>query len=308
MQLRLLETLHILLERGTTLAAAEELGVSQSAVSRRLSQLEGELGLTLFVRDKGRLVPTRESLALRGQVRALVEQGGRLTQRVADMRRGELSETLGVAFPASLTLSIVPSIIADFVEDHPGSRIELHTGAYDTIERMLLDGRAEIGFVRIPTHNPELDTTPLIEARTVCVIPEDHPLAARDLVSIHDLHREPLILLGRQRIARREIDEAFFEAGVWPRVRVEAHSVQSACALAAQGLGVTLVNELMAKDYARMPIVVRPLKEHLVHRFVFATNGRISQSIVGRAFVAAATRYFHEVLEVSADAEGIFPG
>src|SRR5690606_33277967 len=168
---------------------------------------------------------------------------------------------LRVAFPASLTISIVPKILADFVAHSDRVQVELHTGAYDTIERMLVDERAEVGFVRVPITQPGLVATPLVEARTVCVMPAGHPLAAQAEISGAGLHGVALILLGRMRQPRRELDELFWTRGLRPRVRVEAHSVQSACALAAQGLGVTLVNELMARDYADLPVVIRPLTE-----------------------------------------------
>lgn len=297
MDFALLETFRALTEEGSTQAAARRLGLSQSAVSRRLAQLEAELGLALFVRDRGRLVPTREFSLLKEQMLGLLDHGARLSQRALEIRSGNSATmTLRVAFPASLTLSIVPEIIADFLAQADRTLIEVHTGAYDTIERMLLDERAEIGFVRLPCRQERLVTTPLIETRTVCVLAEDHPLAARKTISVKDLQGVPLILLGRMRLPRGEIDDLFWKAGLRPQVRVEAHSVQSACALAAKGLGVTLVNELMARDFSHLPVVARPLHEPLYHHFAFASVGGVPSTEAADSFIRIAIERFRSLL------------
>ena len=305
MDLILLRTLRAISETGSTQGAAAQLGVSQSAVSRRLAQLESTLGLRLFFRDKGRLIPTREHGILKEQMSGLVDQGDRLLGRAAELRTGNSSAiTLRVAFPASLTLSIVPEIIADFVAQMDRAQIELHTGAYDTIERMLLDERAEIGFVRVPTRAAQLVTTPLIETRTVAVLSRDHPLASHRTISVSDLHGVPLILLGRMRPPRREIDDLFWQAGLRPIVRIEAHSVQSACALAAKGLGVTLVNELMARDFSHLPLVMRPLQEKLLHRFAFATSDEMPATAAAATFIRIATEHFQSLLAAAGEGGG----
>lgn len=297
MHLSLLETFRAVVEKGTTQAAAQALGLSQSAISRRIAQLEEELGLQLFVRDRGRLIATRENRLLQAQIAGLVDHGARLTQRAGELKVGNYAtEMLRVAFPASLTISIVPTILAEFLERNERVQVELHTGAYDTIERMVLDERAEVGFLRMPTQRTGLDTTPVIEVPTVCVMPRGHPLTAHKVISISDLHAVPLILLGRMRLPRRDIDEAFWEVGMRPQVRVEAHSVQSACALAARGIGVTLVNELMARDFAHLPIEIRPLRERLLHRFAFGVTEGVPPTEIARQFIDTSIARFRSLL------------
>jgi DNA-binding transcriptional LysR family regulator len=291
MRLALLETYTAVLDTGTTQGAARLLGISQSGISRRISQLEDELGVLLFIRDKSRLIPTRECALLEGEIRGLASRGANLVSTADALRKGNSGVgRLRIAFPASLTLSIVPSIVATFLAEHDRVQIELHTGSYDTIERMLKDGRAELGFVRLPVERSGLEVTPLMRVRTVCVMPSDHPLADRQEVGIKDLVDLPLILLGRTRAPRREIDEAFWNAGVTPRVRVEAHSVLSACGMVAAGLGVTLVNELMAKDYAHLPITIRPVAAPMDHAFAFAVSNDTPPTRTALNFIESATR------------------
>jgi DNA-binding transcriptional LysR family regulator len=204
--------------------------------------------------------------------------------------------TLRVAFPGSLTLTIVPAIVAGFLAESDRVQVEIQTGAYDTIERMLTDGRAEIGFIRLPAQKPGLRLTPLARVRTVCVMPRGHPLAERPAVAIRDLAGVPLILLGRTRAPRRNIDEVFWTAGVRPLVRVEAHSVMSACGLAATGVGVTLVNELMARDYARLGIEIRPLVEVIEHDFAFAVPDAPPPTRTAEMFIESASTHLRSIV------------
>jgi DNA-binding transcriptional LysR family regulator len=297
MRLSLLSTLAAVLDTGSTKGAARLLGLSQPAVSRRIAQLEEELRLPLFIRDRGRLIPTRECTLLQGQIRTLADRGASLAAEADALRSGNSGAvTLRVAFPASLTLTIVPAIVAGFLAENDRVQIELQTGAYDTIERMLTDGRAEVGFTRLPAQKPGLRLTPLARVRTVCVMPRGHPLASHREVSVRDLSGVPLILLGRTRTPRRGIDEVFSTAGVRPMVRIEAHSVMSACGMVAAGLGVTLVNELMARDYTRLGIEIRPLAEVIAHEFAFAVPEEPPPTRAAENFIVSASRLLGDVV------------
>ncbi|PJE27015.1 DNA-binding transcriptional regulator, LysR family [Pseudooceanicola antarcticus] len=297
MQLNLLETFRVVLEKGSTLAAATELGITQSAVSRRISQLESELNLELFLRDRGRLVPTRECQALQGQIFGMVDRGQRLQHLARDLRRGNSPALrLRVAVPASMTLSIMPRILSRFLAENDRVQVELHTGPYDTIERMLQDDRAELGFLRIPIQRAGLSILPTISARSVCVMPAGHRLATRDEVKMEDLNGEPLILLGRMRAPRRDLDAAFWTAGQSPSVRIEAHSVMSACSLVAEGLGLTIVNGLMARDFAHLPVVQKPIAPAMTDRFAFAFNAEMPLSQAAENFIACANDFLEDLL------------
>ena len=91
----------------------------------------------------------------------------------------------------------------------------------------------------------------------------------------------------------------FFELGLRPNVRLEVHSVMSACALAAKGLGITLVNGLMAEDFRDLPIAIRTLREPSWHRFAFATSDAAPMSSAASAFIEVASRHLLHALERS---------
>jgi DNA-binding transcriptional LysR family regulator len=303
MRLSLLQTFQAIIETGTTQGAAHKLGLSQSAVSRRLTQLEETLRIKLFIRDKTRLIPTRDSKILQSQMQLLLQRNEKLLLLADELRQGNSPAIrLRIAFPASLTLSIVPAIIKQFLETLPMVQVELHSGSYDTIERMLLDERAELGFLRMPVGRAGLTEIPLASVNTVCVMPEGHPLSEQEAVDVKDLVDEPLILLGRMRAPRHEIEMLFSRFRLRPNVKLEAHSVLSACGMAASGLGITLVNELMARDYAHMPVAIRPLKQKITHSFAMAHPKDVPLGEAARLFEETTAQFlrtrFHQFVSL----------
>ena len=134
MRLDLLETNAAVVASGTTQGPAAQLGITQSAVSRRVVQLKRSLGLALFRQEKSRLIPTRDSVILHDQIGGLIETARRLKSRADEPHSGNSPErTLAIAFPASLALTLVPRIVARFLARYPRARTAVHTerGSHD---------------------------------------------------------------------------------------------------------------------------------------------------------------------------------
>ncbi|MFD2237552.1 LysR family transcriptional regulator [Aureimonas populi] len=294
--LRQLEVFRAIVANGSTLGAARELEISQSAVSRLLTQLEETLGVQLFLREKGRLIPTPEERQLFPLMQDLLERALRLRHSAEEIRRGGArGVALRVAFPNSMTLGILPMLVKDFLALHEETVIEVMTGPYNSIERMIVDADVELGFLRLPIQQSAIDTTAIIETDSVCVMTADHPLAGRGSLTVDDLRHRPLILLGHQRAPRRDVDTAFFEAGIVPRVRVETHSVSAACGFAAQGIGIAIVNRLMAQDFGHLSLVMVPLRPPIRHVFAlgFLKTGPLSTT--ARAFADYSSNWMRQL-------------
>jgi DNA-binding transcriptional LysR family regulator len=117
---------------------------------------------------------------------------------------------------------------------------------------------ADLGFVRLPTEEPGFESKKLLRSGTLCVMPPEHPLAAKEKIVLKDLARQELILIGRQRTSRDELEHALRSLGAPYRCRVEVHSVEAACACAAAGLGVAIVPELIARAFTSAKLEMRP--------------------------------------------------
>jgi len=259
MNFKQLEIFKTIMDTGSTMAAAAQLGLSQSAISRQLASLEEEIGRELFLRDKGRLIPRPEAHLLVGEVDDVAQSVARLRIKIGDVRTGAFGDALvRVAFPHSLSTTMLPPIVARFKADHPRVTVEILSGPYDAIERMVHNRIADLGFVRLPAEQHSFDARPLFTSGTTCVMPVDHPLAAKQAVDVNDLARNDLILLGRQRINRNELEHELRRMVPSYCCSLEVHSVETACACAAQGLGVAIVPTLIAEFFRSDAVAMRP--------------------------------------------------
>jgi DNA-binding transcriptional LysR family regulator len=259
MNLKQLEAFLAISTLRTTTAAAQRLGCSQSAVSRLLSQLEEDLGLSLFVREQGRLTPTREGDALVQEVETIVEAARCLERHAQQLRlAGTQRKLVRIMVPNTFAQFLLPAVMQQFYETHGDAVLEVFSGTYDTSERALLSREVDLGFVRLPTRLSGFSVKARFESESVCVIPRSHPLAKNTSISARDLDGVPLVLLWRQSTLRHEVDTAFRNARVTPNVVAEVHSVSVACEMAARGVGTTIVNRLIAQCCNTEQFVMRP--------------------------------------------------
>lgn len=264
MNLKQLEAFQLVMQLGSTTAAAEQLGLSQSAISRLLMQLESSLGLPLFVRTKGRLVSTPEATALLRDAQGLMEAAQGLHRHAEQLRRGGLSrQLLKIAVPSTLATQVLPSWSRTFLHSHPQAVLEVLALTYQDAEQALLSREADLALVRLPMARDTLQVHGQLDTLTVCVMPQDHPLATQALITPQDLIDMPLVLLGRQGRLRHELDMAFRLARVPPKVTAEVHSVEVACRFVEHGMGVTLVNNMLAQCCRGPNLVAKPFRPEL---------------------------------------------
>ena len=286
MNFKQLEIFKTIMDTGSTIAAAAQLGLSQSAISRQLASLEEEIGRELFLRDKGRLIPRPEAHLLVDEVDDVAESVARLRVKIGDVRSGAFGEALiRVAFPHSLATTMLPPILARFKADHPRVTVEILSGPYDAIERMVRGRVADLGFVRLPPEEHSFDTRPLFTSGTTCVMPVGHPLAAKQAIDVNDLARNDLILLGRQRVNRNELEHELRRMVPSYRCSLEVHSVETACACAAQGLGIAIVPSLIAEFFRSDAIAMRPFLPDKVSEYGIISMPGAPLSWTAEAFI-----------------------
>ena len=124
-RLRELEALRALVTTRTTVGAARRLGVSQSAVSRSLAQLENRVGHVLFVRSSGRIEPTAEALRLNDKLDPLFETLAQIDGE--DWVQAE-DEPLRLIVPPTLAHHFIIARVASFLERNPARRLQLEIG------------------------------------------------------------------------------------------------------------------------------------------------------------------------------------
>ncbi len=277
MRLRELEAFRAILETGTVSQAARSLGVSQPAVSRMLSRLEKDIGFELFHRISGRLVATRPALALSRDVLGTLENVENLRKITRTLQQGRFGEVkLGCA--PSLVRRLVPEALERFLQQMPDTRVVIEPRPSRIVVELLSSHQLELGLLFLPIDHPGLEVTPLRSFSTVCVLPRTHRLATEAALAPQDLDGERLILLARSDPARFAIDHAFRNARTAQKIAAETPSVELAVTLAARGLGIAIVNELMARDTSVPETVIVPFRPELRHQMALLRSDSLEAS------------------------------
>ena len=291
MNLKQLEVLKAVMATGSTVGASAVLQLSQSAISRHLTALEADIGFELFTRDKGRLIPLPEAHVLIPEVEELSGVLARVKRKAAELKAGTAGDALiKVAFPHSMTTTSLPGVLAPFLTEFPKVVVEILSGPDSAIEQMVQARAADLGFVRLPPQEPGFEIRPLLRSGTLCVMPRDHPLAARETILLKDLARQELILIGRQRTSRDELEHALRSLGTPYRCRVEVHSVEAACACAAAGLGIAIVPALIVEAFRSMDIAMRPFVPALEANYGIISMPGAPLSRAAERFIALASQ------------------
>ncbi len=280
--LREFEALRALISTGTTTAAARRLGISQSALSRAIGQLEARLGRRLFERDAGRLQPTAEALALNEDLDPLFESLARIdgaTWRTAK------EAALRIVAPPTIAHRFLQRRIADFLGDHPDQRISLDIIASDALVAGIAEGRYDLGISDSASNHSGIRLLPFRASHAVCVMAEGHPLAERDVIGPADLDGRRFIALTRRHSVRSSIDRILVEAGVAPRIVIETATSVSACELVRAGLGVSLLNPFPVVLSSPPGLAVRPFAPEIAYRTCFVVPAQPAPPPAARAFI-----------------------
>ncbi|ECI4490774.1 LysR family transcriptional regulator [Salmonella enterica] len=254
--LRHIEIFHAVMTAGNLTEAARLLHTSQPTVSRELARFEKVLGLTLFERTRGRLHPTVQGLRLFEEVQRSWYGLDRIVsaaESLREFRQGELS----IACLPVFSQSFLPPLLPPFLARYPDVSLNIVPQESPLLEEWLSAQRHDLGLTET-LHAPAGTTrTELLTLNEVCVLPRDHPLAAKTVLTPDDFQGENFISLSRLDSYRQLLDTLFAEHQVKRRMVVETHSAASVCAMVRAGAGVSIVNPLTALDYAASGVTVR---------------------------------------------------
>ncbi len=229
--------------------AAEELLLTQPAVTQQIKALEDEVGVPLFDRGGRRIQLTPGGKALvpfADKMKALSEEALSPIANAYGEQSGELS--LG----ASQTIGqyILPNLIATFRKIHPKVRVAALSGNTDAILESLLAGKIHLALIEGPEHRKDLHIEPFMEDHMVLVVPATHEWAGQD-VDLRMLKAEPLLMREFGSGSRRIIEQALTAAGVKVKdlnTSMELDSTEGLLSAEEAGLGVTFVSRWAVRN------------------------------------------------------------
>ena len=257
MNLRQLEILRAVIRHRTTVAAADELALSQPAISNALKAMEAQAGFALFERVNNRLFPTAEAMALYKESDAIFALHAKLESRVRDLRDNRAGHLSIVATPP-LAYSLIPPALSDFLRRRPQTRMFFDVRRYEGIIDGVLSRVAELGFALGFSHHPGIAHEVVHEGEMVCVLPPNHALGDRAEIAASDLVGLPFIGLERGTRLGEAVRDSFAKAGAPFQPTVEVRYCNTACVLAAAGVGAAVVDPFSPRQGGNNGLLVRP--------------------------------------------------
>lgn len=259
MKLRQLEAFRAVVRNGTTAAAAHELGVSQPNVSNLVRHMEDQIGIELFARQGGRLVPTAEAERIYQDLEPVFSMLKGVEQRISDLRDSTAGSLRIVATP-SMASSIVGHSLKRFLDRWPNVRITLDIRRMESLINKIQTRQAEIGIALSFEEHPSIHTEAIHEGKFVAVLSRTHPLAQEDVITPRLLRGHRIISMERGTPLGLKIARAFKASEEDYNWSVETRYGYTACSMAGMGIGVALVDEYIARATEFAHLEKRPFK------------------------------------------------
>jgi DNA-binding transcriptional LysR family regulator len=265
--------------------AAERLHMAQPPLSRQIRELEEELGVTLLNRarrhielsDAGQVFLEKAKQVLLAADSAIVE-----AQRA---QRGEIGK-LAVGFFEQSAYTFLPPILRAFQERFPTVEVQLRW--FPVVEQVeaLMRGDSDIAFVRPVTNLGALSKETLLKEPFVVAVPNTHPFADMDVVSVTDCARERIITYTEQLAPDYHgmISRLCASAGFVPDIALEVGQVYTALGLVSSGVGIGFVPASVQRVRFEN-VVYKPLREQELQSEVYLAWTHPNPSQILRAFV-----------------------
>jgi DNA-binding transcriptional LysR family regulator len=259
--------------------AASHLGISQSAVSHAVANLETELGVMLIERHRLGIALTEIGKRVIKHTQQMLGLHDAVLQEAAatkGLKRG--SVRIG-SFGITTSVQLLPQLMWAFGQKYPEIELRIFEGVDREVIEWLYDRYVDVGFVLLP--NESMDTIQIAEDQLVAVLPDGHPLTKKSAIRPGDLVSEPFILSGGG--SRPLIEEVFRSEGIRLNVRYHLQQVLSILEIVRRGRGVSVVAELALPEN-RKGLSIVPFEPKVARRIGLAVRDINNLSPASRAF------------------------
>ena len=285
-QLRVLEAVA---RTGSFSRAAEELSVTQPAVTVQIRKLEAHCGVLLFerVRGKGHLTQAGQTLyAYAQRIFALADEAAQTVELVRGFKAGRLRLIAGRT-PAA---SYLPSLVAGFRRRYPEIRIQLLVDTSQRAADGILSLKDDLAVLGEEPRDPHLVREPFCDDRLVLIVPPRHAWTRRRAISLRELTDQPFIQREPGSSTRALIESRMAAAGVALRVTMELGSNEAIKRSVEMGDGVALVSAALVEletQSGRLS-VVRTREPEIVRSFYLTYHRERRESPLIRAMLDVA--------------------
>lgn len=238
--------------------AAQELHISQPSLSYSISELEKELGVKLFVKEKRNIQLTEYGQRFLPYVNQALQALDNGKAAILEMT-GDQQQTLSLGYFHSIAASLIPSIIESFYQKEANRKIHFQFIEDGTFELYTKVRKGDLELAFSTSRGPEVDSALIMKQPLYLTVPIDHPLAKKESVVFDDFYKEPFIVLTRGSSLRDQMDRLFASRGKVPKIVFEVQECNAALQYVALNFGVAILPEVPGMKTSR--VVTLPIAE-----------------------------------------------
>ncbi|WP_047153424.1 LysR family transcriptional regulator [Aneurinibacillus tyrosinisolvens] len=259
--------------------AADELALTQPALSRSIAKLEDELGVPLFERKIRGVILNQYGKSFLEHVDQILQEITIARQELKDMVN-PLHGTVSLAFIHTLGSRFVPNLLGVFRRKFPDIRFQLTQDTTNKIMNQLESTKVDLGFCSPNEQVEHISTVPIINEELFLIVPKEHRLADRKQVYLKEVANEPFVIYKHESGIRDVIERLCQNAGFQPTVSFEGVEDATIAGLVAANFGVALAPFVPGLDMTRLSLlrVCEPVCRRIVY-MAWRTNGYMSPAV-----------------------------
>ena len=246
MELRQLEYFQMASRLKNITRAAERLNVSQPNITVAIKKLETELGIKLFDRSQKQLSLTPEGNIFLNRIELALRSIQDAVLEVNDYKQLQKG-TIKIGIPSMIGAYLFPKIFSSFQQLYPHLDIYLYEEGSMTIREQLERDDLDFGIVIISDASASLRLRPMSRNQIVACIPEKHPLARKDSISINDVANADLIMLKEGSFLRQLVLSKIKRANIMPEIVLESNQIETVKGLIASNVGIAFLLDFIVK-------------------------------------------------------------
>ncbi len=284
LNLRQLEAFRAVMLGKTITRASELLFVSQPAVTRLIKDLEASIDFPLFERRKKRLFPTAEARALYKEVERSfsgLESIHKAALEIREFQRGNLS----IAALPALGLGFLPGVISEFASQRPNVPMSLSIRSSQKVSALVAAQSVDVGFTEATDFDSGVETEILLATKMVCILPDGHPLCAKNVLHPQDLDGVTFIGNGTRQLPNDDIVRYFAEKGVKRKIQIDTQLHSSVGDFVKAGAGISLVDPVTADQFSNSGVQVRPFVPAIEFNFYVLYSENSPRSRLTEKFI-----------------------
>lgn len=267
--------------------AAKELFVTQPTLSQQIINLEKELGVKLFERQSKSIVVTPAGKEFVKYAKNILREVDILVEHMKEfttLERGSIR--VGIMWSSSY-LGITKNIQI-FTDKYSKIDVKLYVDGSHMLPEKLLEREVDAIFY-VDTNNSlkreDIFRWKIIHNRMMVILPQSHSLAGKKQIALEELKRETLLTPSTDKDLQQRIEKEFAQSGIRPKVLCESNLVDVMIRLVGEGMGVTFVSEMVAKNMLTDKVVMRPLTSEIDRSIYFAVRKESMDNPIVAEFV-----------------------